>query len=706
MVSRVPSAGPARRAILAGLVVSMLLLSNTITWLLRPEPVSAASASAGIAVGSYHTVGLKTDGTVVAAGAEYYGSCDVENWTGIVQIAAGGVHTVGLRSDGKAVVVGSSYADDYEVDNWTGVVQIAAGQWHALGLRSDGTVVAAGDSYREEVDVGGWTDIVQVAAVGQHSVGLKSDGTVVATGINWYGQCDVGGWTGMVQVAGADWHTLGLKSDGTVVAVGETLGGRCNVGGWTNMVQVAGGFAHSVGLREDGTVVAVGSNDFGECNVGDWTGIVRVAACGRVTLGLESDGTVVATGDNTDGQCNTSSWDLGATPAVTVTGVTAHDKVYDRTLSATLDISTAVLMGVAPEDNVTLITGGARGAFSGKSVGTGKAVAVSGLMLRGPDAGKYFLVQPTTTASITRRPLTVSAVGIDKTYDGSIDASVELLDDRASGDYLTVSYASASFTDRGVGDNKTVSVSSVSISGTDQGNYSLSLTDATTAASITPAELAVAGLAAADKVYDGTTAAALDTSRAALVGVVPGDDVALVTAGATGVFATAEVADANPVTVSGLTLGGADASNYSLRQPGAAASVTPRSPTVAGISASDKPYDGTTAAEIDCTGAVLMGVVPGDDVTLVTSRATGAFTDESVGEGKTVTVSGLALSGADAGNYSLAAATATADITPGGEASPAADAGSANWGLIGGAAAASAVVVGAVAWIVIRRRSA
>src|SRR5690606_23759206 len=60
-----------------------------------------------------------------------------------------------------------------------------------------------------------------------------------------------------------------------------------------------------------------------------------------------------------------------------------------------------------------------------------------------------------------------------------------------------------------------------------------------------------------------------------------------------------------------------------------------------------KTYDGTTGA----TGTVsLDGVVAGDDVS---ASASFAFLDKNAGTGKTVTVSGGALSGAHAGNYTL-----------------------------------------------------
>ena len=87
---------------------------------------------------------------------------------------------------------------------------------------------------------------------------------------------------------------------------------------------------------------------------------------------------------------------------------------------------------------------------------------------------------------------------------------------------------------------------------------------------------------------------------------------------------------------------------------------------VSGITAADKVYDGTNSATINTNGATLIGVVNGDDVTLVSTGASGTFADKNAGTNKTVTINGLALGGTNAENYSLAspAASTTANITP------------------------------------------
>ena len=95
---------------------------------------------------SWHTVGLKSDGTVLATGYNGYGQCDVAGWTNIVQVSPGGYHTVGLKSDGTVLAVGWNEDEQCGVGSWTGISQTAAGTRHTVGRKSDGTVVAVGDN--------------------------------------------------------------------------------------------------------------------------------------------------------------------------------------------------------------------------------------------------------------------------------------------------------------------------------------------------------------------------------------------------------------------------------------------------------------------------------------------------------------------------------------------------------------------------------
>ena len=103
-------------------------------------------------------------------------------------------HTVGLKRDGRVLAVGNNRDGQCNVNGWTDIVQVTAGSYHTVGLKRDGTLMAVGNNYYYECDVSGWNDIVQVAAGENHTVGLKKDGRAVAVGWNMNGRCDVNGW--------------------------------------------------------------------------------------------------------------------------------------------------------------------------------------------------------------------------------------------------------------------------------------------------------------------------------------------------------------------------------------------------------------------------------------------------------------------------------------------------------------------------------
>ena len=261
-----------------------------------------------IAAGTFHTVGLKSDGTVVAIGRNECGECDIDDWQNIIDVNAGFDLTVGLKSDGTLVAAGYNKDGQRNVSEWQNIVTISTGGLHTVGLKSDGTVVATGWNGEGECDVNEWTDIVAIRAGWADTVGLKADGTVVAVGLNTDNQCDVSEWTDIVAIGAGRWHTVGLKSDGSVVAVGGNKYGACNVGEWKDVIAIVAGQTHTIGLKSDGTVVATGNNDHGQCDVSEWQNIVAISAGEYNTVGLKSDGTIVAVGGDKYGRCNVGGW--------------------------------------------------------------------------------------------------------------------------------------------------------------------------------------------------------------------------------------------------------------------------------------------------------------------------------------------------------------------------------------------------------------
>ncbi|WP_407179468.1 YDG domain-containing protein [Bradyrhizobium sp. STM 3562] len=393
-------------------------------------------------------------------------------------------------------------------------------------------------------------------------------------------------------------------------------------------------------------------------------GTSKSLTLGTLTLG---DGTGLASNYTLVG--GTDTVDIQKAAISGITGITAANKIYDGTTSATLDTSGATFTGIISGDRLTIV--GATGTFADKNAGVGKTVSISGLTFGGPDAGNYTIGGTATTTADIAKAVITSITGItaaNKTYDGTTSAALNTsgasFTGMISGDSLTVASATGAFADKNAATGKTVTISGLTLGGMDAGNYTLAATSATTTADIAKAAIsAVTGITAANKTYDGTTFAALNTSGAGFTGMIAGDS--LTVAGATGAFADKNAGVGKIVTISGLTLGGADAGNYALAATTATtmADIAKAAITaVTGITAANKTYDGTTSATLDTSGAGFNGLISGDSLTL--ASATGAFGDKNAGVGKTVNVWGLTLGGADAGNYTLAATTATttADI--------------------------------------------
>src|SRR6185369_4365508 len=351
---------------------------------------------------------------------------------------------------------------------------------------------------------------------------------------------------------------------------------------------------------------------------------------------------------------------------ITVSGITANNKPYDGTASATLNTAGAVLTGVISGDAVSLNTAGATGSFATATVATGKTVTISGLTLTGTEAGKYQLGTPqaTTTADITPKAVSITGILVnDKIYNGTTAGTIAGTPDWSGvigSEHINVGGTGvATFSDKNVGTSKTVTISGYTVTGPDAANYTPASPEATLTANITPKALTITGVTAANKTYDGTTLATL-AGTPALNGVVSGDGVTLNTASVTASFANKSVGTAKPVTVAGYALAGADSGNYTVTQPtGLTANITAKHIT-GSFTTQDKPYDGTAAAAVLTRS--LSGVINPDIVSLTGGTAT--FSDKNVGTGKTVTLTGASLTGGDAGNYALdSVATATANIT-------------------------------------------
>lgn len=348
------------------LLVSVAAVQGTASELVIPR----------LSGGAYHSLALKSNGTVWAWGSNGYGQLgNVDTEDSIIPT---------------------------EINDFDDIIAITGGSFHNLALRSDGTVWAWG--YNKNGQLGNGTiasssvpvqvsDLSDVIAidVGEfyltnsisnvypaHSIALKSDGTVWAWGQNWYGQLGNGtatgstvpiqveGLGGVTAIAAGGAHNLALKSDGTVWAWGSNGYGQLGNGTTTSsfapvqvsdlgdVIAVACGYDHSLALKSDGTAWAWGYNADGQLGNGsrisaltpvqisELSDITFIAGGGFHSLALKLDGTVWAWGSNWRGQLGNGKSGEGsnATTPIQVSGlsdITAIAGGLEHSLALRLD---------------------------------------------------------------------------------------------------------------------------------------------------------------------------------------------------------------------------------------------------------------------------------------------------------------------------------------------------------------------------------
>jgi len=237
---------------------------------------------------------------------------------------------------------------------------------------------------------------------------------------------------------------------------------------------------------------------------------------------------------------------------------------------------------------------------------------------------------------------------VNKAFDGTTAAGVSgnaTLVGVETGDAVALGGSPAfAFADSAVGVNKPITASGYTVSGVSAANYLLAQPTGL-AASITaaPATITLGNLHQTYNKSPRSVSATTTPAGLAVSIAYNGSPTAPANAGNYTVNATISTP-----THTGSAIG--------------TLSIARKALSISGIVALDKPYDGTTSANASGTPA-LVGVEPGDTVVLGGTPAF-AFADPEAGTNKPVSVSGYAISGASASNYSLAQpAGLTANIT-------------------------------------------
>ncbi|UCD50123.1 MAG: hypothetical protein JSW27_21660 [Phycisphaerales bacterium] len=242
-----------------------------------------------LAAGAYHSLGLTTEGSLVAWGENYNGQCNSPYGNSFVAIASGFYHNVALRSDGSIVVWGDNTWRQCQPPAAREYLAIGAGDFHSVAIRSDGSLVAWGWNEYGQCDVPAGNDYTAVAAGRYHSLALKLDRSIVAWGGNGDWQCAVPEGGDFIAVSAGSLHSLALKSDGSLVAWGRNDQGQCDVPEGGDFVAISAGAFHNLALRSDGAVVAWGLDTYSQCEVPADTYAAMVAAGGFHSLAIGAE---------------------------------------------------------------------------------------------------------------------------------------------------------------------------------------------------------------------------------------------------------------------------------------------------------------------------------------------------------------------------------------------------------------------------------
>ncbi len=276
--------------------------------------------------GSYSVLASNAAGSALSSNASL-AAIDVGGWgdnasnqinvpadaTNIIALAAGAWHSLLLRSNGTVSAWGLNWNGQCNVpSNLTNALAIAAGGYHSLAITADGVVAAWGaNDYGQLAVPASLHDPMAVAAGAWHSLALSTDGTMAAWGDNTFGQTNLPpNLTNIIAIAAGAHHNLALHADGRLEAWGNNTDSQGQFAGQSiippglsNVIAVAAGAYHSLALTAQGTVIAWGSSSHGQCNVPlDLLGVVALAAGGRHSLALKADGTCAMWGDNGHGQ--------------------------------------------------------------------------------------------------------------------------------------------------------------------------------------------------------------------------------------------------------------------------------------------------------------------------------------------------------------------------------------------------------------------
>jgi hypothetical protein len=145
-----------------------------------PSPPLSATNLIAIAGGDFHSLGIRSDGSLLGWGSDFYGQISVPADKQFIEVAAGQDFSLALRGDGTVLAWGRNELGQTNVPPAaTNIVSIAAGRGHAMALRQDGRIFVWGDTNAGRGSVPSELTFASAIECGnQHNLALRGMGEV------------------------------------------------------------------------------------------------------------------------------------------------------------------------------------------------------------------------------------------------------------------------------------------------------------------------------------------------------------------------------------------------------------------------------------------------------------------------------------------------------------------------------------------------